>query len=74
MWGERALGLVKVVGSRIAAKSGDKRAASFIRQRIAVEVQRGNARMISGGLPPSSALRELSFLSGSFPSIYFDLM
>lgn len=64
VWGEAALGLAREIGRRIAARSGDKRAAAFIRQRIAIEVQRGNARMISGGLPPNNALRELNFLSG----------
>ena len=64
VWGEAALKLVKDIGARITAKTGEKRAAAFIRQRVAVEVQRGNARMISGGMPPSDALRELSFLGG----------
>ena len=64
MWGEDALKLVKEIGKRIVARGGDKRAASFIRQRIAVEVQRGNARMISGGFGTSGALRELASLSG----------
>ena len=64
VWGEEALRLVKEIGRRIAARKGDSRAAAFIRQRISVEVQRGNSRMISGGTPPDFALRELGFLSG----------
>lgn len=64
VWGEDALKLVKEIGKRIVARGGDKRAASFIRQRIAVEVQRGNARMISGGFGTCGALRELASLSG----------
>ena len=64
VWGAEALNLVKDIGKRIVAKGGDRRAASFIRQRISIEVQRGNSRMISGGTPPSNALRELDFLSG----------
>jgi hypothetical protein len=64
VWGKEALNLVHELGKRIFAKNGDKRAASFIRQRIAIEVQRGNARLISGGIPPSNALRELDFLNG----------
>lgn len=64
VWGLEALKLVKELGRRIIAREGDKRAAMFIRQRIAVEVQRGNARMISGAEFGASGLRELSFLSG----------
>ena len=63
VWGDEALRLVREIGRRIASRSGDHRATSFIQQRIAVEVQRGNARMISGGMPQQTALRELSFLS-----------
>lgn len=62
VWGEDALRLVKELGKRIAAKNGDTRAASFIRQRISIEVQRGNARMLTGGIPHENALRELDVL------------
>ena len=64
IWGEADLKLVKDIGARLTAKTGETRAAAFIRQRVAVEMQRGNARMISGGMPPSDVLRELSFLRG----------
>ena len=44
--GEAALALVKEIGRRITYRSGERRARSFIVQRISLEIQRGNARMV----------------------------
>ena len=46
VWGERALSLVCELGRRIAAVSHDSRSTIFLRQRISVAVQRGNASSI----------------------------
>ena len=62
VWGESPLKLAKEIGRRITARDGDNRAASSIRQRIAVEVQRENSRLIAGGVVSSGALRELGSL------------
>ena len=64
VWGNRALELVKEIGSRIAAREGDKRAGWFVRQRISIEVQRGNARMIMASPSEGGALSELNHLCG----------
>ena len=40
------------VGRRIIARSGEKRATSFLRQSIGLAIQRGNALSISGTVPP----------------------
>ena len=50
-WGKEALQLTKDVGRRISSITGEKRATSFIRQRMALAVQRGNAQIIRKGFP-----------------------
>ena len=50
VWGEQAASLVKEVGRRICAISHEPRSTSYLRQRIAVAVQRGNAFCVLGTL------------------------
>ena len=52
VWGEQAMKLVKEVGRRITAATHDKRSTAFLRQRLSVGVQRGNAFCVLGTLPP----------------------
>ena len=46
----QALNLVKEVGRRIAAITHEPRSTAFLRQRISVAVQRGNAYCVLGTL------------------------
>jgi hypothetical protein len=48
VWGEQALSLVNEVGRRIAAVTHEPRSTMFLRQRISVAVQRGNACCVMG--------------------------
>jgi len=50
VWGEQALILVKEIGRRIAAITHEPRATTFLRQRLSVAVQRGNAFCVNGTL------------------------
>ena len=50
VWGQRAFELVAEIGRRIAEVSHEPRSTSFLRQRISVAVQRGNAACINGTL------------------------
>jgi hypothetical protein len=59
IWGKRALNAVKRIGSLITLRTGEKKATSYIRQRISIEVQRGNSRMIMESLPRGANLQEL---------------
>ena len=54
VWGEQALSLVKELGRRIAEVTHDPRSTAFLRQRISVAVQRGNAACINGTLAAPS--------------------
>ena len=50
-WGQAGLAFVNEVGRRISAVTGDKRATSFLKQRLAMAIQRGNAAAVLGTLP-----------------------
>ena len=54
VWGEQAIELVKEIGRRIAASTHEPRSTSFLRQRLSVAVQRGNAYCVLGTLPTQS--------------------
>jgi hypothetical protein len=54
VWGEQAIELVKEIGRRIAASTHEPRSTAFLRQRLSVAVQRGNAYCVLGTLPTST--------------------
>ena len=49
-WGKEAQGLVSELGGRLATLTGDPRSLAFLRQRIGMAIQRGNAAAIRGTL------------------------
>jgi len=49
-WGPAGLAFVNELGRRISAVTGDARATDFLRQRLSLAVQRGNAASILGTL------------------------
>jgi hypothetical protein len=49
IWGEQAIELVKEIGRRIAASTHELRSTAFLRQRLSVAVQRGNAYTVCWG-------------------------
>jgi len=50
VWGPEAASLVSELGRRIAVITGEPHSASFLRQRIDVVLQKGNAASIMGTL------------------------
>jgi hypothetical protein len=48
VWGEQTLDFIKEVGRRIAAVTHEPRSTVFLRQRLSVAVQRGNAYCVLG--------------------------
>ena len=50
-WGTDASAIVKEIGHKLAAQSGEQRAASFLIQKISIELQRRNACSILGTFP-----------------------
>ena len=47
-WGQHGWELVEWVGSKIAQSTGELRATTFLRQRISIGIQRGNAASVLG--------------------------
>ena len=62
-FGEEALKLVKQLGRRLIAISGDLRSTSFLFQRISMAIQRGNAASVLDTIPErDQLLHEVSYL------------
>ena len=55
-WGADALALTAELGGRIAALTGEPRSTSFLRQRLDIAIQRGNAAAVRGTLPGANHL------------------
>ena len=55
-WGPEAMAISSALGARLQQVSGDKRSTAFLRQRMSLAVQRGNAAAIRGTLAPSDPI------------------
>lgn len=49
-WGARGLAFINELGRRIAEQTGDPRSTAFLKQRLSLAVQRGNAAAVLGTL------------------------
>jgi hypothetical protein len=54
-WGPEAVSFVSDLGRRIAERSGEPRSTEFLRQRMDIALQRGNAASVLGTLVADSA-------------------
>ena len=57
-WGLGATELVTELGRRLSDSIRDARSTLFLRQRIAIAIQRGNAALVLGTFPASVAVGE----------------
>jgi len=57
-WGKQAISLIKEIGRRVAAITYGNRATSFLRQRLSIGVQRGNATCVLGTLSKDRVVDE----------------
>ena len=57
-WGPDAFSFIKELGRRLSLSTGDPRSGPFLKQKISIAIQRGNACCISGSLPRSPDLSE----------------
>ena len=60
-WGCLGLAFVNELGKRIASVSGDQRATVFLKQRLSLAVQRGNAAAILGTLAQDNSQHDDDF-------------
>jgi hypothetical protein len=51
VWGPSALATCAEIGGRVAERTGDTRSSAFLRQRLGIAVQRGNAAAVLGTIP-----------------------
>jgi len=58
-WGPEAIRLIRDIGVRIKAITGEARAVDYLRQRISIEIQRGNAASVLGTFASSENLDDL---------------
>ena len=61
-WGSCAHSLVRRIGSQVMEQSGDNRASQFLIQKIAIDVQRGNAASVMATIPSSQDWAEFTSL------------
>src|SRR5580693_1369763 len=47
-WGDQGLSFINELGKRITQHAGDSRATAFLKQRLSLAVQRGNAASVLG--------------------------
>jgi len=61
-WGKEGLRWIRQIGARITAKTGEKRATTFLLQRMSLTVQRGNVVSVLGTLPVGRSFEEIFLL------------
>ena len=61
-WGSYARSLVRWIGSWVMEQSGDNRASQFLIQKVAIDVQHGNAASVMTTIPSSQDWAELDSL------------
>ena len=51
VWGQSALDITAEIGRRVMQRTGEVRSLAFLRQRLGIAVQRGNAASVIGTIP-----------------------
>ena len=62
-WGHNAKAFICKISQRVKEVSGERRSTSFLIQRLALDVQRGNATSVLGTIPASRDSSEVGLLS-----------
>ena len=61
-WGPEARKIIEEIGKKLILNTSEIRAAAFLKQKISLEIQRGNAVSVLGTAPVSRGLNEIYFL------------
>ncbi|XP_055336834.1 uncharacterized protein LOC129587228 [Paramacrobiotus metropolitanus] len=61
-WGPSAIAIVKELGKRLQQHTGESRSHEFLRQRLSLQIQRGNAASILGTMDRVDSLNEVLLL------------
>ncbi|CAM1311221.1 Uncharacterised protein r2_g2158 [Pycnogonum litorale] len=62
-WGPSTRSFIKTLGQKVRSSTADRRAASFLKQRLSVAIQRGNSVCILATLPRGRGFDELFYLT-----------
>ena len=65
-WGPAANAFVSELGKRLSVTTGDPRTTAFLRQKISLAVQRGNAACIKQSLPAGTDFNEAFYIWFTF--------
>ena len=60
--GDNAKVFIRKIGQRVKENSGEPRSTSFLIQRLALDVQKGNATSVLGTIPASRDWSEVGLL------------
>ena len=60
--GDQASKLVTEIGKRLTEVTGEKRATSYLKQRISMAIQRGNRASVLATIPSDAGLKEMHLL------------
>ena len=72
-WGADAKSFLTDVGNRVKRATENPRAMEYLRQRVSIEIQRGNAAAVIGTVENSKEWTELFLLSYTFHFIFIIL-
>ena len=61
-WGTETCAIIKDIGRKLVAQTGEQRATCFLVQKISIELQRGNASSVLGTFPSSRGLEEIFYI------------
>ena len=61
-WGPEARKIIGEIGKKLISNTNETRAAAFLKQKISLEIQRGNAVSVLDTAPVSRGLHEIFFL------------
>ena len=61
-WGPATLKFLRELGALLAQATGEPRSTAFLKQRLSVAIQRGNAAAVRGTVPEGVCLKKLFHL------------
>ena len=64
-WGDSAKEVIAEIGRRIKEHTGDQRSSDYLRQKLSLEIQRGNAESVLGTVEDPRTLDALFFVLGN---------
>ena len=58
-WGKSTVDFIRELGAKLANSTGEARSTAFLKQRLSIAIQRGNAAAVRGTVPVGQAMTEI---------------